>query len=647
MVRRPVSIAYSLAALIAAAEAIPGCGRTPLASAPNDSGTRPAGTNALAITGDLPELARVDEAYTGSLAAVGASGSCQWSVVGALPTGLAVLPDGTAAVVDGKPEQSGKYEFEIRVQDSEAREARRNFRIEVRPRPWLAYAIGSADEAAEIRVADADRPGTTFTVTGARGGTGDDWSWSPEGDYFAYVSGRLSAGQLHLVDLRSASPQAPTSVGAPLAITQTNVLPGGQGLLYESENQMFFARFVNGSAATPLEILEAPAGTYFRGDSLSPTGAWLMVRGLFESLAVDILAIDLGLDTPAGTVAIHPPLVAGGNVSAWAWSPDGRWLMYEADAEQDDTFELYAVPVETHGFGPPVKLSMTLPPGGEVGKAVPGEEFDWSWPQWSPDSKKAAFAASAEQDGTFALYVVEVGPSPRPIKVSQSFAQGWQLGDFTWADEHRLLYWSELKATGADDLLLVDTATNPAHVRSLVASADRRIPRVVVDPKGRGLLYASADLQEIAIEWRWQAWETGPAEASKVYGPVAWSWGLYEPAFSPAGTGLLFTTEGDDWGTRTGAGLFWAGMRDSSVLDPIRLQGSESGGVPCEMYQGVCQPFWRSDGSQLAYLTSLGELYVLDAGDGQEPTVQQVITAPDGGVVADFRWAGQFPIGHR
>jgi Tol biopolymer transport system component len=605
-----------------------GCGRTPLLpSSSEDAGT-------LVLVGDLPELARVGEAYQGALAAVHASGACEWLAQGSVPPGLALLPDGASARLAGTPEQSGDFKLDIQVRDAAGREAERSLAVHVRPRAWLAVKVVKGDGSGETRLLDSDDPDAAFVVTVPPIVGSWAWSWAPAGDCFAFASGPSSRSQVYLVDLRGTSPAPAVPVGTPKAIDRIDFVLGGRALLYQTSSEMFMARLAAGAPGPAVELIAAPAGPGFMGSELSPNGDWLMVRGRLRSEAIELLAIDLDVEPPSAPVPIHPPLVSGGNVSAWSFSPDGRWAMYEADAEEDDRFELFAVDVHAHGFGAPVKLNLPLPPGGDVGSAVPGEELDWAWPVWSPDGKKVAFAADAKQDGELALYVAQVGKPPGVSKVNQPFAADRKLGDFAWADGTRLLYWSEPRSAGADQLMLVETAASPGAVRIVAAPAEGTIARVVPDPRGRGVLYANGQ-SFYWMDWYWQDWQGSTPR--RLYGPIEWSWGLYQPRFSADGAGLLFTTDsgGGSPGT-TGAELYWSPV-GSGVADPVLVEGRQAGGIRCGTSADTCQQFWRNDGRKLAYLTADGNLHLLDAGDFP-PSRARVIAPPPGGAITNFSW---------
>src|SRR5574341_1780641 len=68
-------------------------------------------------------------------------------------------------------------------------------------------------------------------------------------------------------------------------------------------------------------------------------------------------------DGGASPVRLSPPPVAGGTVTHFRISPDGRSVVYRADQEVGGKFELHAVPV---AGGEVVKVSSPLFSGGDV-----------------------------------------------------------------------------------------------------------------------------------------------------------------------------------------------------------------------------------------------------------------------------------------
>jgi Tol biopolymer transport system component len=64
-------------------------------------------------------------------------------------------------------------------------------------------------------------------------------------------------------------------------------------------------------------------------------------------------------------------------VASFTWSPDGRYVAFESD--RDDDAGLYAIYVVPRDGGIPLRLTP--------------DEFDAHHPTWSPDGKRIAFDA--------------------------------------------------------------------------------------------------------------------------------------------------------------------------------------------------------------------------------------------------------------
>jgi len=89
---------------------------------------------------------------------------------------------------------------------------------------------------------------------------------------------------------------------------------------------------------------------------------------------------------------LNGALVSGGSVMAHAESPDGSTVVYVADQDANDVFELYRVPI---GGGAPVKLNPPLVAGGDVlavGLAI------------SADSRTVVYYADQDTDGRNELF---------------------------------------------------------------------------------------------------------------------------------------------------------------------------------------------------------------------------------------------------
>jgi hypothetical protein len=98
------------------------------------------------------------------------------------------------------------------------------------------------------------------------------------------------------------------------------------------------------------------------------------------------------IDGSGSAVKLNGALVAGGNVSDLQISADSTWVVYRADQDADEVFEVYSRPID--GSGAAVKLSGALVSGGDV-------YFDF---QISADSTRVVYSADQDADEVFELY---------------------------------------------------------------------------------------------------------------------------------------------------------------------------------------------------------------------------------------------------
>jgi len=113
--------------------------------------------------------------------------------------------------------------------------------------------------------------------------------------------------------------------------------------------------------------------------------------GLYSTLADGSApAIGLFLLPPIWTGAYRP----------YSISPDGAWVVYRSDVDEEDEFELYARPID--GSQPAVQLSGPLTTEGDVG----GADGDSLSPVMlvTPDSSHVLYGADQDLDEVFELF---------------------------------------------------------------------------------------------------------------------------------------------------------------------------------------------------------------------------------------------------
>lgn len=123
-----------------------------------------------------------------------------------------------------------------------------------------------------------------------------------------------------------------------------------------------------------------------------------MTPRLRRTLGIALLALAaLSVPAPArgASVPLNAPLVAGGDVSGFQLSPDGRYAVYGADQDADGVDELYSVALAAPGVG--VKLNVSLLPTEHIVIV-----------QISPDSARVVYGIYFGSGGE-RLYSVPIG----------------------------------------------------------------------------------------------------------------------------------------------------------------------------------------------------------------------------------------------
>jgi len=167
---------------------------------------------------------------------------------------------------------------------------------------------------------------------------------------------------------------------------------------------------LNGTLVAGGEI----TGNYF----ISPDGA--MVAYTADQDTDDVVELySVPIDGSAEPTRLNETLVAGGAVDyELVFSPDSSRLLYRADADTVDIYELYSVPVD--GSADPVKLNLPLIPGANVGSFV-----------ITSDNSLAVFHASATSGGPWEIYSAPLDGSEAAIRINGPLVSGGRTDQFS------------------------------------------------------------------------------------------------------------------------------------------------------------------------------------------------------------------------
>ncbi len=204
----------------------------------------------------------------------------------------------------------------------------------------------------------------------------------------------------------------------------------------------------------------------------------------------ELYSASLGGGSP---VKLNGPLASGGDVLAdgIAFSPIGDRAVYVADQEQDQRFELYSVP--TLG-GTPVRLNAMLANGGDV---TPGSQ------RFSPDGARVLFHADQDEDDVFEIYSVPSGGGTTQ-RLNGELVHGgdvnWRGVQFN-LDGTRVLYTADQLVNEKHELFSVPADGGAATRLSgdLVSDGDV-VDDAVFSPDGSRVLYRADQFQDETVE---------------------------------------------------------------------------------------------------------------------------------------------------
>jgi len=194
-----------------------------------------------------------------------------------------------------------------------------------------------------------------------------------------------------------------------------------------------------------------------RGFQISPDGSRVIyVADQEKDNVFELFSVPIDGPATAG-VKLNIPLVDGGGVGdsqSFAISPDGSRVVYCADQEQDNVFELFSVPID----GPAtagVKLNGAMVPGGGV-----PSPFFWSTFQISPDNSRVLYIADQLTNDVYEVFSVPLtGPATAGVKLNGTLAPGGNvLMIYISPDSSRVVYWADQDTKDVFELYSVPSA---------------------------------------------------------------------------------------------------------------------------------------------------------------------------------------------
>ncbi|MCP3981024.1 MAG: hypothetical protein GY716_17140 [bacterium] len=179
----------------------------------------------------------------------------------------------------------------------------------------------------------------------------------------------------------------PTQIST-MQVSGYAVAPSSTSVVYNDFNSGLYWAPIQGGAEISLTI--GSTVDWIQQFAFTPDSSHVVyIADLFQSGRYDLLSIK----SAGGTLTpLNGSLPVTGDVRGFVFAPDGQTVVYWADQDTDETLEIYAVPYL--GGVAPIKLNAPLVPDGDV-----TFELDFT-----PDASKVIYQADLEVDDRFEIY---------------------------------------------------------------------------------------------------------------------------------------------------------------------------------------------------------------------------------------------------
>jgi hypothetical protein len=396
----------------------------------------------------------------------------------------------------------------------------------------------------------------------------------------------------------------------------------------------------NQDTATVSELYSVPiggpaaAGTKLNGAlvalgyvytfQISPDSSRVVYRADQQTANVfELYSVPIGGPAAAGT-KLNEALVALGNVNTFQISPDSSRVVYQANQDTATVGELYSVPI-----GGPVaagiKLNGTLVAGRNVFKF-----------QISSDSGRVVYTADQQTANVSELYNVPIGgPAAAGIKLNGTLVTGGIVYDFNISqDSSRVVYLADQDTATVFELysvpLLGPAAAGIKLNGTLVAGGT--VDRFRISPGSSRVVYL-ANQDTATVFELYSVPLLGPAAAGiKLDGTPVAGWIVFDFKISPDSSRVVYRA---NQGTATVAELY------SVPIGGPAAAGTKLNGTLVNGDVGFNSEI-SSDSSRVVYLAAqdtanVGELYSVPLGGPAAAGIKLNGTLVTNGSVSQFK----------
>jgi Tol biopolymer transport system component len=313
--------------------------------------------------------------------------------------------------------------------------------------------------------------------------------YSPDGSHVLYIADQETDEVFELYSIpatggASQKLSGPLVLGGNVASGSAQYNASGSRVLYvadQSDDAVDELYSVAATGGPPLKLngtLVTGGNVSTTGNRFSPDGNRIVYRADEDHDEVfELYSVASAGGTP---VKLNGSLVSAGNVAADSArvSPDSTHVLYLADQVTDNKFELYNVPI---AGGTPVKLNGLLPSTGDVTSA-----------EFTPDGSRVIYLANEDAANVFELYSVP-SSGGTPTKLSGPLVTGGDVTDFEISPNgQRVVYRADAATDKVFELYSVPlSSSGPVagdyNGNGIVDAADYTVWRDTLGRTGTGL----------------------------------------------------------------------------------------------------------------------------------------------------------------
>ena len=283
-----------------------------------------------------------------------------------------------------------------------------------------------------------------------------------------------------------------------------HVSPDGNRVVfieYEYETRAGTVRAVPAAGGPAIDLSDPLVeGGEVLNSRLSPDGSRVVWTA--DALVDEVIELfSAPVDGSAAPVRLNPPFVVGRNIltsysiteaPGYVISPDGSTVVYLADQEQNERFELYRVPID--GSAAPVKLSGALVTSGDVSPSF----------QISPDGQWIVYVADQLTNNRNELFAGPLDGSSPALRVSGPLVAGGQVQPDFQLDpvRPRVVYRADQLAGAVFELFSValDGSEPALALNGPLAPEDDVSTGFVVGPDGTRVLFRAGSDEDQEFE---------------------------------------------------------------------------------------------------------------------------------------------------